>query len=357
MDVFRLEALDAFFPVFTAFDRPRPEQLPNLPEPDGRETTGRVIRLSRERRFAGDHLLPRGCYYTLCSESGDDDKALCNELFAYRDVRQSGRIDLCDPSYPPDKKTVQPPWDNPTEPLLYVSISLAPRGADSFLYRAGLARKTQAQTFLFPLRVVHVQLDKVIDLRQPATQSWFVDFFSEFVDDISEWTKTGQRHLRWWPNRPRLERFDQILPSLLTQELGGNAFTKAVGSWLRRAGAEALIYPSARTDASLALSNGIVAGFRGWNLVDYRGAEPPQRQIFLDLDDYWPDRVRVGPGMDLRLDLPHELFEDVIITFTETGTHAGSFEVKNLEASARRLYEEEVESVRQRKPVKPWWQR
>jgi hypothetical protein len=118
-----------------------------------------------------------------------------------------------------------------------------------------------------------------------------------------------------------------------------------------------LIYPSARTDASLTLSDGIVTGFRGWNLVDYRGAEPPQRQIFLDVDDYWPDRVRVGPGMDLRLDLPAELFEDVIIAFTESGTNAGSFEVKNLEASARRLYEEEVQSVRQQKPFKPWWQR
>jgi hypothetical protein len=355
MTVLLLEALDALFPIFTTLGMPRPEHLPNLPQPDPQEKMPRVIRFARERRFAGDHLLPRGRYHTLCTESGNDERTLCNELFSYRDVRESDEIELTDPLYPPDKRTVQPPYDNPATPLMYVSVTPGAGGMNRFLHRAGLGQK--AQVFLFPVRLAHVRLEKVVDLRQPASQSWFVQFFSDFVDDISEWTRTDQRALRWWPNRPKLDRFEQILPSLLTQELGGNAFTKAVGSWLRRAGADALIYPSARSDSSLTLTDGIVTGFRGWNLVDYRGAEPPQRQIFLDVDNYWPDRVRMGPGMDLRLDLPSGLFDEVSIVFSESGVHAGSFEVKNLEAAARRLYEQEIASLRQRRPFKPWWLR
>jgi hypothetical protein len=351
MTVEQLEALDETFPAFSTFDRPTFEQLPNLPPPSQKAEPS-PIRLFRERRFAGDHLLPRLRYHAVCDESGNDNKTLCKELFAYRDVRLSGGIRMFDPTDAVDKRALQPPWNAPSPPMVYVRVD--PGGFNRYLRRAGLEQKPLV--FLFPVRVARERIKNVVNLRQPATQLWFVRFFSDFVDDISAWSRGVQQSLRWWPRRPRLESFEQILPSLITQELGGNTFTRGVGSWLRRANVNGLIYPSARCDASLILTNGTVTGFCGWNFVDYRGAEPPQPQAILDVDDYWPDRVRVGPGMGIRSDLPTELFEDVTIDFIRRGPHNGSFQVKNLESSAQQLYELEISALRERRPFKPWWQ-
>ena len=253
MSVVLLEALDTLFPLFAILGSPPPKALPRLLHKGSREGDNH-IRFARERRFAGDHLLPRGRYYSLCDSSGNDDKTICNELFAYRDVRASDEITLIDTSCFTDREMlVSPP--PLSEPSIYVVMRPGTGGINSFLHRAGLGQKESV--FFFPVRVEHRRLDRVIDLRQPATQSWFTRFFSDFVDDISEWSKTEQQGLRWWPNRPALSYFQQILPSLLTQELGGNAFTRGVGSWLRRSDVEAFIYPSARSDVSLTVANGV----------------------------------------------------------------------------------------------------
>ena len=95
------------------------------------------------------------------------------------------------------------------------------------------------------------------------------------MDDIPGWAPAAGQAIRWWPDRPVLDRFEQILPALLTQELGGDVATKAVGSWLCRSSAEALIDPPAGSDVTVRLSDGAVRRVRGWNLVDYRSASRP----------------------------------------------------------------------------------
>ena len=65
--------------------------------------------------------MPRGRYYSLCDSSGNDDKTLANELFAYRDTRQSDEIAIIDPSYPGDREALQQ-YGHPTEALIFVAM-------------------------------------------------------------------------------------------------------------------------------------------------------------------------------------------------------------------------------------------
>jgi hypothetical protein len=62
-----------------------------------------------------------------------------------------------------------------------------------------------------------------------------------------------------------------------------------MGRWFRQIGANALIYPSARTDVECILHNGKVTLSRGWNLVDYRGAPEPDQaaRIIMAPDSWW----------------------------------------------------------------------
>jgi hypothetical protein len=70
-------------------------------------------------------------------------------------------------------------------------------------------------------------------------------------------------------------------------ELGGCAVTHGVGSWMRTSHVNALIFPSARSDAMVAMREGELAGFRGWNLVDYRRAEGiASAEVVID-HDHW----------------------------------------------------------------------
>lgn len=63
-----------------------------------------------------------------------------------------------------------------------------------------------------------------------------------------------------------------MLPTLVSQDLGGTLGTDVIGAYLRSVGAEALIYPSARCNVEVEIRDKQLAGFHGWNLVDYRDA-------------------------------------------------------------------------------------
>jgi hypothetical protein len=66
-----------------------------------------------------------------------------------------------------------------------------------------------------------------------------------------------------------------ILPFLISEFRGGSPITDALGRWFRMLGADALIYPSARTNAVDCIFAGKLM-WRGWNLVDYRNAGEPE---------------------------------------------------------------------------------
>jgi hypothetical protein len=56
--------------------------------------------------------------------------------------------------------------------------------------------------------------------------------------------------------------------------------------WMRRLGADALVFPSARSNVRLRIQDGAIQECYGWNLVDYRGAPFANRMSVCFTD--WP---------------------------------------------------------------------
>src|SRR4030095_16087364 len=126
-------------------------------------------------------------------------------------------------------------------------------------------------------------------------------------------------------------------------------------AWLRQAGVQALIYPSARNDSYLLTDNGRPVGYGGWCRVDFRGAPAVREQAFLEIDDYWPKDIRLGPGSSLLSRIPPNPFRFVSLVFTEEGQSAGSFQVEKMSSTVNTLLEMELDAVENGRPLRPWW--
>ena len=131
--------------------------------------------------------------------------------------------------------------------------------------------------------------------------------------------------------------------------------TSAIGAWLRKAGVEALIFPSARNDTYLIMDSGRATAYGGWNLVDFRGAKPVREQAFLEVDDYWPQDIRLGPGNALLERVPPNPFRFVSLALTEHGSSAGSFKVEKMSSTVDALMEMELDALENGHAVPPWW--
>jgi hypothetical protein len=68
--------------------------------------------------------------------------------------------------------------------------------------------------------VVHQVIDRVVDLRRPDTADWFAQTVSRAVLELHSPSKPPC-YFRCWPQRRPLANFEQVLPAMLTQELGG----------------------------------------------------------------------------------------------------------------------------------------
>jgi hypothetical protein len=351
LDVLRCEALDAAFPLFLNLESPEADFLPVDP-PDDREQKG--VKLIRERRFAGDPHLPRARYFTVSDEHGKDFETLKYELLAYRHVPISGKIHLVDCAEPDAKDQLREfGMDLPGDQCLVLVFLPSRTHINPFLFKAGFPQRPVGQ--VLSVHKEYTRIEKAIDLRVPSTGRWFARFFSRLVQDISGHSRTQQKFLRCWPNRPALKSFNEILPAILTQELGGNSLTSAIGAWLRKAGVEALIYPSARNDSYLLTDNGQPIGYGGWCLVDFRGAAAVREQTFLEVDDYWPKDIRLGPGTALLPHIPPNPFRFVSLVFTEQGKSAGSFRIEQMSSTVNTLLEMELDAVENGGRLRPWW--
>lgn len=115
---------------------------------------------------------------------------------------------------------------------------------------------------IIPLLIQHATVERIFDLRQLRTQRWLTAFLPKGDDMLS------------MPMAKSLDSFSQMLPSLTYWERGGSDLTDALGKYLRRKGANGLVFPSARSDVKCEFLHGNLESFRGWNFVDYRGTRP-----------------------------------------------------------------------------------
>jgi hypothetical protein len=174
---------------------------------------------------------------------------------------------------------------------------------------------------VIPLRVKTTTFEKLIDLRMPETRQWFVTELTRLRSQT-----TGEAV---FPLAGPLDDFYDLLPTLLSPGLGdGHGATQVAGSWLRRLGAEALVFPSARADTRVSIASGELREWYGWNLVDYRDSPTPAMNEFLILSRWhrFPSTAE-----DLDRVLPDE-FQRAQLLVDKSGPAAGSFAVRGIEA-------------------------
>jgi hypothetical protein len=226
--------------------------------------------------------------------SGDDGQTLCRELFEYTDPLVPGFVfvgDTYDDALMNALTTVGLP--RPLVPGIFVF--LLPLVEDDrraifhhFFgpvllklhgpYESAPDRWNGLSLVFIPTEHSEVEINGVVDLRQPAAQEWLFHFF-----------KAGDGAVSIKNAETPITEFAGMLPSLVYPEYGGSGVMKSLGSWMRSAGVEGLIFPSARSDVSIEVDEQMmIRGFHGWNFVDYRDIElVPDMLLHMDNNDWY----------------------------------------------------------------------
>jgi len=257
----------------------------------------------RERRFAGDSSLERSRYFALSSGNEnrrpphsihtllDNGGTLLNELTAYYSHTGGVDVEITDSNVHTERvaEWVRRKLDLRFFPFIAITIKgVQETDAISSVYN--LAGKVLGSSVLLMYEVCgrKVGLDHVVDLRVPDTQEWFTRFFVD-LECSSEQAAMDRTGLHFQPKR-RIADFAHVLPVLLSPELGGaGTFSQAVGAWLRAHGADALIYPSARSNASAEVVRGRLHTHGGWNIVVYSGSASPDWRDRFGMTTSWSD--------------------------------------------------------------------
>jgi hypothetical protein len=274
----------------------------------------------RHRRYAGgDGLLPRGCYASLCrDERGDDRGTLSRECMAYVDPRVPGTVYVGDSSSAKLNSIFSEPLR--FRPgfcgiyiLLFAPEDPARKNIFDVIYKDLLGVGDQSlHMFVLEARVEMCRIERVIDLRLPDTQKWFFEYFKN--GDGSFLVKEGGT----------VRDFYDFIPSLMHPRLGGSDVTHAIGSWMRNAGVHALIFPSARSNASVTFSEGKLVDWHGWNLLDYRTAKSLPVLERTNSAGGWPDFLQRGAKLEI----------------ASEGQLAGSWRVTGLQTRYNSLHEQ-----------------
>ena len=247
------------------------------------------------RRYSGENNLPSQRYSSVCVDDGGDDRqTLCRELFEYTDPRIPGWVFVTDTW---DAQAMQALYRigmaRPLVPGIFVFL-LPPPDDDqrkAFHHFLGPVLSTLHGPFesasdkwnglslvFIPTEQFHVELADTLDLRQPDAQEWLFQFFREGDGAVS--IKAARR---------QITSFADMLPALVYPEYGGSGVTKSIGSWLRSAGIQGLVFPSARSNASIEVDeHSVVRAYHGWNFVDYREIElVPDLLVHTDYNDWY----------------------------------------------------------------------
>lgn len=277
------------------------------------------------RRWAGDQNLPRGRYYALCDEYGNDEGTLEGELRAYYTPSRAGVVQMYDCTLPEILNTVRQDFEIPaTDPnMLLFGFPPINGNANPFVKTfSDLVRQKGIVTLFaskklligLPLTVKKVRRERVLDLRQPRSAKWFARTLSTLA-----W-RAGDPSSRCFPQRPPLERFTDLLPELLAQQLGGGGACIAAGVLLRHLGADGLIFPSARNDAHVLIEDGTVVDHRGWNFVDYAEAPAPDFVAYFEEGKQWPTQVGFRPSVDAHEKDVAEWYPEITVSSNPNGS-------------------------------------
>lgn len=274
------------------------------------------------KRFSGHPPLPGGFYYTLVNDpSGDDEGTLSQELKAYaaHGSKQEGLFEFWDFTVPRQRaegldfvrKCIRGPLPIEMDGPCLV-IALLPVNDHPHPLARDFTSKPVAVHVCISLSIERLRFDSVVDLREPQTAQAF--------------THTMTR-LPFFPNNPPLDSFRDLLPTMLRQNLGGtHGFHSAIGSALRHMGAQALIFPSARSDCYVEADGGKVRKWGGWNLVRYARAPAPELVRYIDLD---PWMKCIGHFDDTPGQLNME-YPGIAVEYEERGQTEGSWRIGGL---------------------------
>jgi hypothetical protein len=237
-----------------------------------------IARLSDPPRRYAPYVLPRERYRAVArGPDGDDGGTMSREMLAYRNPRTDCALDVWDcATLAPDDlpAEIRLAYPGPGHRMLLVvwhaaHAELPEIAADAREHEGIIA-------FEVPYRVEDTSIERVLDLRLPATQEAFHGFF------LDHWGL----HLTERGRHSRPHTFPEMLPVLMDPTLGGNETTKAIGEWLVGAGVGALIYPSARSNAAVHLRDGALESAFGWCLLDLRELRPLITDV-VHLGDPW----------------------------------------------------------------------
>ena len=278
-----------------------------------------------DRRFSGDGYLSRARYFSLCRDSGLDGGTMLRELTVYNDPMSEGPVQINDLTEDP------PSAGDPSlgagtssrEGPRGIRVSIPPYTAMRYDWLRDAVRRWETTTVLLPVRASHERFERLIDLRNPRVASWFTHELTRLC-----WISGDGSELRAFAVKEPLDEFADLLPSLMVQDHGGgNGATRIAGQWLRSLGADALVFPSARSDSWVEADREAVRDSYGWNLVDYRGALPARLQTF-DMTPVWPTQVSNEVYMR---PFPHQA--DVFLERETQGPARGSWHWHNIEES------------------------
>lgn len=293
------------------------------------------------RRFSGDGLLSASRYFSVCGSSdGQDSGTMLRELTAYHDPWTKGVADIGEltdnQAEGVSASDVQMPSDA-TANERGIVISIPPFTATEYEWLRSAAMRWEPARIVLPVNVSEITFEKVVDLRVPRVATWFTQNLTRL-----QWLTGDSSAEPAFRNKAPLDNFQELLPTLVVQiHGGGNGATRIAGQWLRSLGADALVYPSARSDARVTVSDGEVTSFYGWCLVDYRGADPARVQTF-DLTPRWSQAVATEIDQP-----PLPVYTDIALESEADGHGSGSWTLRNIEqaneairslASALHLY-------------------
>jgi hypothetical protein len=289
-------AFDAAFGAYTLDE----QQVGDAKDRLSQRLGGAEVQFDRAtpRRFAGDATLPRGRYFSVSiDDAGWDGHTLLHEISAYlTGSTYPGLVSFFDTSMANTMELLGILAEIPKKNFKALDLSLPsflvalrPLDPDGVLHEAfGKGRHYVVQV---PFTLRSASLRQVIDLRNAEAQSWLVEQFSGRF-------RIGERDFPVLLGRRPPNDFAELLPSLLDQWLGGGWATgNLAGFFARRAGADGLVYPSVRSNPSVAMTNGNAHESSGWCFVRYRGAgKMHMTHAFSQASDEWPVTAGYSPS-------------------------------------------------------------